>query len=182
MTDAKSIYDRDFVAWTEQQATALREAARTGTNLDLDWENLAEEIESLGRSDRRELHSQIYRIIRHLLKLQFSSATDSRSGWRESVVDGRAQAELVLADSPSLQPQLDHIVSAQIPRAAKRAIFDLGEHGEIDPATEQALRSARYSVDQVLGDWFPPAATHSPGPTRPLAGRPRRALNLNRTR
>ncbi len=174
MTDAKSLYDRDFVAWAEQQAEALRAAARTGTNLALDWENFAEEIESLGRSDRRELHSQIYRIIRHLLKLQFSPATGPRSGWRESVMEGRSQAELVLADSPSLQPQLEQIVSAQTPRATKRAIFDLGEHGEIDPAAEQALRAARYSVDQVLGDWFRPMRRSRPvGRAEPPGGRGR---------
>src|SRR4051794_22394006 len=143
MTDTKSLYERDFIAWTERQAEALCAAAHGGTHLVLDWKNLAEEIESLGRSDRRELHSQIYQIIRHLLKLQFSPAAGPRSGWRESVVDGRAQAEFVLADSPSLQPQLDQTVLAQTPRAIKRAIFDLGEHGEIDPATERALRAAR---------------------------------------
>jgi hypothetical protein len=181
MTDTKSLYDRDFVAWTEQQAEALRTAARTGTNQALDWENLAEEIESLGRSDRRELQSQIQRIIRHLLKLQFSAASDPRRGWRESVVDGRSQAELVLADSPSLQPQLEQFVSAQTPTAVKRAIFDLGEYGEVDPTTERALRAARYSVDQILGDWVPPDPTRSPDPTQ-LPARRRRALRPSRTK
>ena len=80
MTDARGLYDVDFVAWTEQQAEALRATAHGGTNQPLDWENLAEEIESLGKSDRRELRSQIYRIIRHLTKLQFSQATDPRGG------------------------------------------------------------------------------------------------------
>src|SRR5689334_11388891 len=107
VTDGTSLYDEDFVAWTEHQAAALRAAAHAGSNLQLDWENLAEEIESLGRSDKRELHRQIYRIIRHLAQLQFSPARDPRPGWRESIVDGRAQAELVLADSPSLRPQLE---------------------------------------------------------------------------
>ena len=82
MTDTQTLYDEDFVAWTEQQAEALRAAGRSSTNQLLDWENVAEEIESLGRSDRRELHSQIYRIIRHLAKLQFSPAADPRRGWR----------------------------------------------------------------------------------------------------
>jgi hypothetical protein len=175
MTDGKSLYERDFVLWTEQQATALRMAARTGTNQALDWENLAEEIESLGRSDRRELQSQIQRIIRHLLKLQFSAASDPRRGWRESVVDGRSQAELVLADSPSLQPQLEQFVSAQTPTAVKRAIFDLGEYGEVDPATQRALRQTQYSVDQVLGDWFPPDPPHAPA-------RRQRAMRPSRTK
>ena len=134
-------------------------AARGGSNHQLDWENLAEEIESLGKSDRRELHSQIYRVIRHLAKLQFSAADDPRRGWRESIVDGRMQADLVLADSPSLRRELDRIVSTQTPKATKRAIFYLGEVGEIDAASTRALQRARYTVDQVLGDWFPAEPT-----------------------
>jgi hypothetical protein len=160
MTDARALYDEDFVAWTEQQAKALRAAARGGTNKPLDWENLAEEIESLGKSDRREVHSQIYRIIRHLAKLQFSPAADPRRGWRESVGDARTEVELVLDDSPSLKPQLDDIVAKQTPKAIERALRDLSEFGEIDPATQQNLRRTRYSVDQVIGDWFPPDAAH----------------------
>ena len=48
--NAAQLYEKDFVRWTEQQATALRDAASLSTNLPLDWENLAEEIDSLGRS------------------------------------------------------------------------------------------------------------------------------------
>lgn len=162
MTDTKSLYDRDFVAWTEQQAEALRAAASGGTNQALDWENLAEEIESLGRSDRRELRSQIYRIIRHLAKLQFSPATDPRHGWRESIRDGRKQAKVLLADSPSLRPRLDEFIIEESADAIERAMFDLGEYGELAPATERALRAARYSADQILGDWFPPDPTLPP--------------------
>ena len=156
MADTRTLYDEDFVAWTEQQADALREAGRDGTNQLLDWENLAEEIESLGKSDRRTLHSQIHRIVRHLAKLQFSPAKDPRLGWRESVGDGRAEVELVLDDSPSLRRELDRIVSVQTPKAIERAIRDLSEFAEIDPAMREAVRSTRYTVDQVLGDWFPP--------------------------
>jgi hypothetical protein len=65
MADARGLYDVDFVAWTEEQAGALRAAARGGTNQPFDWENLAREIESLGKSDRRELRRQIYGMIRH---------------------------------------------------------------------------------------------------------------------
>ena len=163
MNDVRTLYDEDFVAWTEQQAEALRSAARGKTNQPLDWENLAEEIESLGKSDRRELHSQIYQIIRHLAKLQFSSAEEPRRGWRESIIDGRMQAELVLADSPSLRREVERIVSTETPKAIKRAIFDLGEFGEIDSATKRGLQRARYNVDQVLSDWFPLDPARPPG-------------------
>ena len=70
MAELRRLYDQDFVAWSKQQAEALRTAARSGSNQSLDWENLAEEIEDLGKSARRELHSQIRRIVGHLLKLR----------------------------------------------------------------------------------------------------------------
>ena len=66
MPATKTLYDEDFVRWSEEQSRALREAARSGVNLPLDWENLAEEVESLGRSQRRELRSRIAVILEHL--------------------------------------------------------------------------------------------------------------------
>ncbi len=68
MPKANELYEQDFLLWTKEQATALRRA--TGSNLPLDWENLAEEVESLGASQRTELNSQIRRVLRHLFKLE----------------------------------------------------------------------------------------------------------------
>jgi hypothetical protein len=62
MTDLKTLYEQDTAAWSEQQAAALRAAGRGGSNQPLEWENLAEEIESLGKSLRYALRSQISRI------------------------------------------------------------------------------------------------------------------------
>lgn len=88
MSKAEQLYEEDFLRWTEEQAAALRRAK--GSNLPLDWENLAEEIEDLGRSVRRELISQIRRILRHLLKLEASPAVGPRAGRRASVHEARA--------------------------------------------------------------------------------------------
>ena len=79
MSATKPLYDTDFLAWSREQAEALRAAARGGTNQPIDWENVAEEIESLGISQRSALSSQIRRIIRHFLKLEFSSAAAPRT-------------------------------------------------------------------------------------------------------
>jgi hypothetical protein len=155
MTDRRTLYDEDFTAWTEQQAEALRAAGRGGSNQQLDWHNLAEEIESLGRSDRRELHSQVYRIVLHLAKLQFSTAAASRRGWHESIEDARRQIELIVADSPSLKPEIDQIVADETTAALRRAARELADFDEVDAATRQALRHGRYTAEQVLGDWFP---------------------------
>ena len=83
MSGVSSLYDEDFLRWTEEQAAGLRRAKVS--NLPLDWENLAEEIESLGKSQRRELGAQIRRILHHLLKLEVSPAEEPRAGWRASV-------------------------------------------------------------------------------------------------
>ncbi len=153
MTKPTELYDRDFVLWTEDQAAALRRAK--DSNLLLDWENLAEEIESLGRSDRRELVSQIRRILHHLLKIAVSPAIEPRAGWRSTVRDARAQIEEVLRDSPSLRRHVDAIISEQISIAAKLAEDDLARHAEGAEKIRARLDAGGFTAEQVLGDWFP---------------------------
>ena len=155
MAELRSLYDQDFVAWSKQQAEALRTAARIGSNQSLDWENLAEEIEDLGKSARRELQSQIRRIVRHLLKLQNSPAKEPRRGWAESIVDARAEIEDLLEVSPSLRTGLDRDIERQTQRGINLALRDLGRQQEIDPATTARLRATSYTEEQILGDWFP---------------------------
>lgn len=83
----QSLYDADFYTWTQTQAAALR--AKDWPALDVD--HLAEEIESLGRSDRDAIESQLVRLLLHLLKLRDDSATRPRRGWRMTVADAREQ-------------------------------------------------------------------------------------------
>jgi Domain of unknown function DUF29 len=80
LSEPESLYDRDFFAWTQQQAALLRRAAAGEPSSDLDLQNLAEEIESLGKRDRRALPAQLARITEHLLKLQFSRVAESALG------------------------------------------------------------------------------------------------------
>jgi len=156
MSDVKSLYDEDFLAWTQQQAKALRAAAGSRTNQPLDWENLAEEVEDLGKSVRRELGSQIRRIIHHLLKLQYSRSPDPRRGWFESVTGARSEIEDLLEQNPSLARELDDQIAKQTARAIDLAIEDLDQFAEIDSASRRALRSTSYSQEQILARWFPP--------------------------
>ena len=128
MAEADELYDQDFFLWTQEQAAALRRAKNS--NLALDWENLAEEIESLGKSDRRELRSQIRRILRHLFKLSVSAADQPRGGWRSTINDGRGEIEDVLRDSPSLRREVEALVAEEAGLAAKFAAADLEQHGE----------------------------------------------------
>jgi len=156
MSDVNSLYDEDFFLWSKTQAEALRAAARGSTNQPVDWENVAEEIESLGRSDKRELSSQIGRIIEHLLKLEFSRAADPRIGWIESIGDARNEIERLLDDSPSLRHEIDAAIAVEVKRGLRKAIRALEKYRELDPATLAGIRATTYTSDQLLGDWFPP--------------------------
>ena len=122
---------------------------------EFDWDNLAEEIESLGRSQRRELASQVRRVMRHLLKLEASPASDPRAGWHSSIYEARGEIAGVLRDSPSLRRQVDGIIAEEINLAAKLAVADLAQHGEPADAVSARIAAGGFTAEQVIGDWFP---------------------------
>jgi hypothetical protein len=153
MAKTGELYDRDFVRWTEEQAAALRRAK--SSNLPLDWDNLAEEIESLGKSDRRELRSRIRRILHHLLKIEVSPAMEPQAGWRSTVRSARAEIRTVLGDSPSLRRQVAPTIAEELRVAVQMAEDDLAWHGEAVDGIRARVEIGGYTADQVLGDWFP---------------------------
>ena len=156
MTQLKQLYEKDVVAWAEQQAQALREAARSNSNLPLDWENLAEEIEDLAKIYRSSLRSHIRRIIQHLVKLQHSPAVEPRRGWRQTVSLARLEAKDLLEESPSLKRQIEPLLKKVTASAIALAIADMEHYGEINPFMSRVISRRKYTVDQILGDWFPP--------------------------
>ena len=160
---AAELYEEDFVRWTEQQARALRETARSGVNLPLDWENLAEEVDSLGRSRRHELRSRIAVILEHLLKLEHSPATDARRSWTDTIARERSDIERLLEDSPCLRGDVALMVVDETKRAIRNATRALIRHNEGSPEILN-LAAASYTEDQVLGDWFPGDPLLAPPP------------------
>ncbi len=144
-------YDDDFYAWTQHQARMLREMAVADNRLDR--ENVAEEIESLGRSERDAVRSRIRRIIEHLLKLAHSPAEPPRSDWMASV----AEARDTLGDkfSPTLRRDAEENLSKLYADGRRRADRDLRRYGE--PAAADALPPASpYSLDDICReDWYP---------------------------
>lgn len=98
-TTSKTLYDKDFALWIEDIVNKLKE--RNTANLD--WENLIEEIESLGRKDKRELKNWLRTLFEHALKRQYVSLSDCYRGWEGTII--RTQTELIdiLEDSPSLR-------------------------------------------------------------------------------
>jgi hypothetical protein len=153
-----SLYDSDLVAWSAEQARALREAGRQRINLPIDWENVAEEIESLGRSERRTLGSRIGTVIEHLLKLEVSPATDPAAVWRDTIRRTRQEIAEILEESPSLRREVPEIAARQLTAARKLVLANLADYGE------QPLRpidTITYDTDAILGDWFPdPGQSH----------------------
>ena len=153
-----TLYDRDFYAWTQEQAAVLREAGASGTNLPADWENLAEEIESMGRSNLNGALSHLARIVEHLLKLEHSPARDPRNGWEVSVTHHRIDAELLLRDSPSLRPKVEDDLSWAYRQGRKLAVKGLKPDAAVSPADLPA--ECPYTLDQLLDDEFWPANRH----------------------
>ena len=103
-----SNYDSDVYEWTKEQADALRRRAAN----ELDWDNLAEEIKSLGISNRHQVKSRLEILILHLLKWKYQPEWQCGS-WRGSIREARHRIEMVLEDSPSLRP----LPAEYLPRA-----------------------------------------------------------------
>jgi hypothetical protein len=152
-----SQYDTDVYAWSERQGALLRRLAggERVNDADLDWPNIAEEIESVGRSERSALSSHIGNVLEHLIKLQISPATEPRAGWKETILRGRSEAEELLRDSPSLRPSLGDIIARRLPTSRRLAVAALDAHGE-RPSMDPNLLT--FDEAQVLGEWFPNAS------------------------
>ncbi len=147
-----SLYDQDLVLWSEQQARELRAAASAGWNAPIDGENLAEEIESLGRSERHALASHIGTVIEHLLKLEVSPSTDPARGSRDTIRRARRDIARLLRDSPSLQREIPRMVADELGSARSLVHASLHDYGE---QARTDLDARCYSEEQVLGDWLP---------------------------
>jgi hypothetical protein len=96
------LYDVDFFCWTQEMARRLRERDTSA----LDWENLAEEIESMGKRDYRGLRSRVRVLLIHLLKWRYQDDKRSRS-WLGTILEQRDQIRMIVVDSPSLRRRID---------------------------------------------------------------------------
>ena len=154
-------YDQDFYAWTQTQAAALRAAALGGANLPVDWENVAEEIESLGKSQASTLRSRLRTIIEHLLKLEFSPARNPAFGWQDTVERSRIDFDDDIKDSPSLRQRIPEWVEREQRAAARLVLFNLRQHGEWTPDVGARMLGRHYTDAEVLGDWWPDIISRS---------------------
>jgi hypothetical protein len=143
---AKELYDRDFFEWTRCNAALLR----AGRFTDADVEHIAEEIEDMGKRDRRELGSRLEVLITHLLKWQAQPARRETGTWRATINTQRRRLRKLLREMPSLARALGE--------GLDEAYAD-GLAGAVDQT--RLPRSAfppgcPFTLDQILDeDYFP---------------------------
>jgi hypothetical protein len=142
---ARADYEADFFAWTQEQARLLRGRDARG----LDWENLAEEIDSMGRRDRRELESRLRLILHHLLKWRVQPGLRGPS-WQSTLREQRRQAAKLLKESPSLRPQLPALIDEAYPDALADALDETGLPRQNFPP------DSPFTVAQVLDAAYVP--------------------------
>jgi hypothetical protein len=99
------LYETDFYRWTIEQSRFLQ----LGKFDNLDLENLAEEIASLGRQEKQELRNRLGVLIGHLLKWQYQPEKRSKS-WRVTIKEQRREIQLIMDDNPSLKPYLEEAI------------------------------------------------------------------------
>jgi len=118
-------YDNDFYSWSLEQARLLRE----GQWAQLDRENVAEEIESLGREQFNKLESAFRVLLMHMLKWEHQPARRSRS-WIISIKQQRLEINDILSDNPGLRPRIPEAIA----RAYRKARLEAAKETELDEA------------------------------------------------
>jgi hypothetical protein len=149
---AADLYEDDFFAWTRLQARELRRFADTRPNAPLDLARIAEEIEDLGKAERNAVWSLAERIIEHLLLLEYSPADDPRRHWRHELRGFRRSVERHL--TTTLRRELRRSLPPIYARLRRDLAADLGDRGEAEAAA-RLPETCPYTLDQILGDWFP---------------------------
>lgn len=138
-------YETDFYAWALYNAQLLRE----GRLSELDVEHLAEELESMGKRDRRELISRFKILLGHLLKWQYQPDYRGRS-WRGSIIEQRSEIRELIKENPSLRPYLPNSVIDAYSKAVELATKETRLSINTFP------RECPYSLEKILDDDFYP--------------------------
>ncbi|MBV8772008.1 MAG: DUF29 domain-containing protein [Deltaproteobacteria bacterium] len=141
----EQLYETDFARWLEQQAQALKERRCAA----LDWNNLAEEIEGLVRSDRRALKSFLRNALVHMLELAYwqSEREHNERQWRQHLLNARAEIAAILEDSPSLERHLANVFESAYRAARCEAETLIGE---------ELPEQCPWALQQVQSDTFYP--------------------------
>ena len=143
--DRQTLYDTDYLQWIETTVETLRSQDYGN----VDWENLIEEIEDMGRSERRSLESNLIVVLLHLLKWQYQP--EHRSGsWEVSIIEHRRRIKKALKESPSLNSYLASIFAECYAEAVKQA------KAETTLPLETFPTQCSYQLIEVTDDQFLP--------------------------
>ncbi len=144
---ATRLYDADFYEWTLGQAAILRRMAAERANSELDLERLAEEIESMAGSDRRELLVRLELILVHLIKLAYCFYAEPRRQWSNSVRAQRRSIERILQQSPSLRRLMPDMLPLAYVEALEKARTET-----IDLTMEEPPLVCPFDLDEQVLD------------------------------
>ena len=140
-----TLYEQDFFAWANEQARLLR----AGKLSDADIEHIAEEIESMGKAEKRELVSRLTILLSHLLKWRFQPDRRGAS-WEATIAVQRDDLTDHLADNPSLKAQLP----AALTSAYRKAV--LTAHGETELPIRAFPGTCPWTVREIMDAGFWP--------------------------
>ena len=151
MDRTSAAYDEDFYAWTQAQAQELRRAGAERDNAPIDWENVAEEIESMGRGQKSEIGNRLRVLLVHILKWQHCLELRDRCGrgWRLTVREQRRQLAREIKDSPSLRS----FALAEFAGCWREAVEDAALEAEV--AVSLFPSEPVFTLDQALDHHFP---------------------------
>ena len=147
------LYEADFYAWTQRQAKLLRE--RRWDDLDLD--NLIEEVQAVGISDRREIASRLVILLAHLLKWKYQPGARSNN-WSGTIREQRRRLARVIEDSPSLQGYPASVFLDEYDAARLEASNETGIAVDLFPEI------CPFTIEQVLEMAFLPEQPGHLGP------------------
>jgi hypothetical protein len=140
-----ALYDADFYAWASEQATLLR----AGRTAEADLDNIAEEIESMGRREKHELKSRLVILLLHILKWRFQPLRRTPC-WQATIRIQRLEIRDHLLANPSLKPILPDVITRAYEVARIAAGIETG-------LAESTFPSAcLWSYDEIMDDGFWP--------------------------
>ena len=144
-----SLYDRDFHEWTRQQARAIAERRLA----DVDWANIAEEIDSVGRSEKNALRSHLIVLLTHLAKWDVQPERRSRS-WQSSIGNARTHIEGIIETSLSLRQMPADILESAWQAARRQATMEMRK--KLDALPDICPYTAEQALDYAFWpgpDW-----------------------------
>jgi len=148
-------YEQDFQHWIERHIALLKKGNLTS----IDVAHLIEELETMVKSNVRELESRFIVLIAHLLKWQFQLASLSAQwrdfegkSWRKTIIEQRLQLADLLDEMKSLRAKLPSVITKTYPKAVMFAVDETGLPEKTFP------QQCPYSIEQLLDKTFYPTS------------------------